>query len=164
MHTGRRYTLFQTMNWSRDLWLGSAIWSAAVTAAYSLLGWTWLAIPWLPVASLATAVAFYLGFKTNQSYDRLWEARKIWGALVNDSRSWTRQVMSWVGRKDRDDPEEAQQLRVRFVHRHLAFVHGLAHHLRGERTELEAALKRFVPQEELQKHLEIGRASCRERV
>ncbi|MFV0530772.1 MAG: bestrophin family protein [Flavobacteriales bacterium] len=45
-------------------------------------------ITWLPVSVIGTAVAFYLGFKNNNSYDRLWEARKIWGGIVNESRTW----------------------------------------------------------------------------
>ena len=44
-------------------------------------------IPWLPISVIGTAVAFYVGFKNNQSYDRMWEARKIWGGIVNDSRT-----------------------------------------------------------------------------
>jgi putative membrane protein len=44
-------------------------------------------IPWLPVSVVGTAVAFYVGFKNNQAYDRMWEARKICGGIVNDSRA-----------------------------------------------------------------------------
>jgi len=47
-----------------------------------------ITIPWLPVSVIGTAVAFYVGFKNNQAYDRMWEARKIWGGIVNDSRAW----------------------------------------------------------------------------
>ncbi|MEL6545849.1 MAG: bestrophin family ion channel, partial [Myxococcota bacterium] len=123
------------MNWSRDLWLGSAIWSAAVTAAYSLLGWTWLAIPWLPVASLATAVAFYLGFKTNQSYDRLWEARKIWGAIVNASRSWAFTARDMVSDQFHGHgevaKEELHRHRETLVRRHVAWMDAFRHQLRS---------------------------------
>lgn len=45
--------------------------------AYVYLKWTIIAIPFLPVATIGTAVAFYVGFKNNASYERLWEARKI---------------------------------------------------------------------------------------
>jgi predicted membrane chloride channel (bestrophin family) len=51
--------------------------------------WQWMVIPWVPVALIGTAEAFYVGFKNNQAYDRLWEARKIWGGIVNSSRSFT---------------------------------------------------------------------------
>ncbi len=38
-----------------------------------------------PLGTIGVAVAFYLGFKNNQSYDRFWEARTIWGGIVNSS-------------------------------------------------------------------------------
>ena len=53
-------------------------------------------IPWLPISVIGTAVAFYVGFKNNQAYDRMWEARKIWGGIVNDSRSWGMLVGSFI--------------------------------------------------------------------
>jgi putative membrane protein len=53
-------------------------------------------IPWLPVSVLDTAVAFYVGFKNNQAYDRMWEARKIWGAIINDSRTWGMMIDSYI--------------------------------------------------------------------
>lgn len=53
-------------------------------------------VPWLPVSVIGTAVAFYAGFKNNQSYDRMWEARKNWGGIVNDSRTWGMMVDGFV--------------------------------------------------------------------
>ena len=53
-------------------------------------------VPWLPVSVIGTAVAFYVGFKNNQAYDRMWEARKIWGGIVNDSRTWGMMVDGFV--------------------------------------------------------------------
>ncbi|MFB1022489.1 MAG: hypothetical protein QMC40_06990 [Vicingaceae bacterium] len=40
------------------------------------------------ISVIGTAVASYVGFKNNQAYDRLWEARKIWGGIVDSSRAW----------------------------------------------------------------------------
>ncbi len=48
-------------------------------------------------AFLGTAISLILSFKLSQSYDRWWEARKIWGAIVNDSRTLVRQVLSFAG-------------------------------------------------------------------
>ncbi|MEM7040575.1 MAG: bestrophin family ion channel, partial [Bacteroidota bacterium] len=42
-----------------------------------------LKIPWVPLTLIGIAVAFYVGFKNNSAYDRTWEARKIWGGIVN---------------------------------------------------------------------------------
>jgi ion channel-forming bestrophin family protein len=41
-----------------------------VSVLYKVVGWHWISIPWLPVSLIGTAVAFYVGFKNNQSYDR----------------------------------------------------------------------------------------------
>jgi len=45
------------------------------------------AIPFLPLSTIGMAAVFYLGFKNNAAYYRFWEARKIWGMIVNYSRS-----------------------------------------------------------------------------
>lgn len=63
------------------------IWCTIVSSVYYFFEWQWMLIPWLPVALVGTAEAFYVGFKNNQAYDRLWEARKIWGSIVNSSRA-----------------------------------------------------------------------------
>lgn len=63
---------------------------------YDYLDWKWVAIPWLPVSLVGTATAFFVGFKNNQSYDRSWEARKVWGAITNHSRSFSAAVRSFT--------------------------------------------------------------------
>lgn len=58
----------------------------------------------LPItAILGTAVSLLLAFRTSQSYDRWWEARKIWGAIVNDSRSFVRQVIQFLPEENKED-------------------------------------------------------------
>jgi putative membrane protein len=52
-----------------------------------------ISIPVAVSAVLGTAIAFFIGFNNNQAYDRWWEARIIWGGLVNDSRSWARSLL-----------------------------------------------------------------------
>lgn len=64
--------------------------------AYKYLDWTWVAIPWLPVSLIGTATAFFVGFKNNQSYDRSWEARKIWGSITNHSRSFAAALRAYT--------------------------------------------------------------------
>lgn len=48
------------------------------TLLFQLLGWTWLSIPWVPIAMIGTGVVFIVGFKNNTAYNRLWEARQIY--------------------------------------------------------------------------------------
>lgn len=71
-------------------------------------------------------MAFYVGFKNNQSYDRMWEARKIWGGIVNDSRSWGMLVDGFVSnlytsRKVSDT--EITEIKRRLVYRHIAWLY-----------------------------------------
>ncbi|WP_231433745.1 MULTISPECIES: bestrophin family ion channel [unclassified Chryseobacterium] len=81
----------------------------------------WISIPWLPVSLVGTAVAFYVGFKNNQSYDRVWEARKIWGAIVNSSRSWGVMVNSYVKNGQYSD-EEIKKIKTNLIYRHIAWL------------------------------------------
>lgn len=75
-------------------------------------------------AILGTAIAFFIGFTNNQAYDRWWEARKVWGMIVNDSRTWARSILTyWKG----SDDSEIEKIMVK---RHLAWLHLLASHLR----------------------------------
>ncbi|MET2531383.1 bestrophin family protein [Ralstonia pseudosolanacearum] len=47
-----------------------------------------------PFSLIGIALAVFLGFRNNASYDRYWEARKLWGQLLNDARSMMRQALT----------------------------------------------------------------------
>ena len=76
------------------IWL--TVWAVGYASIYEFLNLKWFVIPWVPLAVIGTAVAFYVGFKNNSAYDRMWEARKIWGAIVNNSRTWGANVIALV--------------------------------------------------------------------
>lgn len=86
-------------------------------------------IPIAVPAILGTIISLLLAFKSNQAYDRWWEARIVWGAIVNDSRTLVRQVIVFY--KD-DNTDEAQQFRERFAKRQAAWCYALAQSLRGK--------------------------------
>lgn len=92
------------------------------------LGWQWISIPWLPVSLIGTAVAFYVGFKNNQSYDRVWEARKIWGAIVNSSRSWAVMINAYVRKPDGSEAE-IKTIKTTLIYRHIAWLYTLREQL-----------------------------------
>ncbi|MEM9193634.1 MAG: bestrophin family ion channel [Myxococcota bacterium] len=104
-------------------------WAGLVLAAYEWLDWSFLRVPFLPIASIGTAVAFYIGFKNNSAYDRFWEGRKIWGGVVNVSRSWTAGVLSFVAPGHGEDAE-VQAIKQELVYRHVAWVNALRLQLR----------------------------------
>ncbi len=107
--------------------------SIGICSLYTFAGWTFLAIPFVPIATIGTAVAFYVGFKSNSSYDRLWEARRVWGSLVNASRSWSIMVLDYITNRDAPDPlpaNELHQIHHELIYRHLAFMTALRVQLR----------------------------------
>lgn len=90
-------------------------------------------IPFLPLSTIGIAVAFYLGFKNNAAYDRFWEARKIWGGIVNYSRTWGNQVLSFVSDRHANEnisDNELYAAQQRLIYRHLAWINALRLQLR----------------------------------
>jgi putative membrane protein len=108
------------------IWLTA--WVTFVTFCYEFTGWEWLTIPWLPLSVIGTAVAFYIGFKNSQAYDRLWEARKIWGAIVNSSRAWGSTVKAFVSNQFTQDKQTEEALfliRKKLIYRHIGWLYAL---------------------------------------
>lgn len=88
-------------------------------------------IPMEAAAIFSAALSIYLGFRSNNAYERWWEARSIWGLLVNYSRAFTRQVVSFIHSADGSVPEHMlKSIREELVYRHIAFVHALRIFLR----------------------------------
>jgi putative membrane protein len=88
---------------------------------------------------LGTALAFFIGFNNNQAYDRWWEARKVWGTLVNDSRSWARSVLTYATPNDVVSTDAQRTLEERMIKRHIAFIYVLKKTLRKD------ASQEFIP-------------------
>ncbi len=99
-----------------------SLWAATVFSAYYFLGWKHIDIPFQPLSVIGIAVAFYIGFKNSQSYDRFWEGRKIWGGIVNYSRTWANNVLALV-----QDNKETQRI---LIYRHIAWINALRIQLR----------------------------------
>ncbi len=96
-----------------------------------------LAIPFAPVSTMGVAVSFYLGFKNNQSYDRFWEARTAWGGIVNASRNWGNQAMSFVSdfhKKPGLSQSQIHAIQKRLIYRHIAYINALRLQLRKPST------------------------------
>ncbi len=133
--------IFRNIKWSivlRFAWLNLLIFFAWGFLAVFLVHFFEhrginLHIPFLPLSTIGIAVAFYIGFKNNASYDRFWEARKIWGGIVNYSRTWGNQVLSFVTKKDAMgdiSDEELKEVQKTLIYRHIAWLNALRFHLR----------------------------------
>jgi len=88
-----------------------------------------ISIPIAVPTVLGTVISLLLGFRSNQAYDRWWEARHIWGAIVNDSRTFARQLTSFMHNNYEGDA--AQQLCDKMIRRQIAWSYSLGQYLRG---------------------------------
>ncbi|RZL59109.1 MAG: hypothetical protein EOO93_16130 [Pedobacter sp.] len=115
----------------RNTWQVDLIMIASCTVAYLVREYLiahHFEIPSIIPTVLGTAIAFFIGFNNNQAYDRWWEARKVWGALVNDSRSFARNLINYA--------EDDQVTIKRMVYRHIAFLYALKANLRDTVDEI----------------------------
>lgn len=119
-----------------DVWrplLALFVWDVIVTAVYLLAPFT---APPLPLTLFGSALALFLGFRDNSAYQRWWEGRVLWGAMINASRSLARAARSWLP----DDP--ARDLKRTIVLRQIAYVNALRCQLRRQPVDGEV-LKRL---------------------
>ena len=105
---------------------------------YQVLELKWLHLPWLPIALIGTAVAFLVSFKNNASYDRLWEARKIWGGIVNTSRAFSMLINDYITDSNPSSisSAELQDIKRTLVKRHIAWLTAHRYLLRQPKLHL----------------------------
>ena len=99
------------------------IWDCAVTVTYYLLPFH---APELPLTIFGSALALFLGFRSNSSYQRWWEGRVLWGAMINASRNIARAARNFL-----PDPQ-ARDLKREIVKRQIAYVNALRCQLRRQ--------------------------------
>ncbi len=129
---GRGTTLPRT--WLRILLV--TLLAVAVTVANHHFG-ILIELTVAPFTVVGLALSIFLGFRNNTSYDRFWEGRKLWGALVNTARTGARQVLTII---DCDDTRKKQ-----LVYALIGYVHALRLHLRSITNYDE--LEPFLPKE-----------------
>ena len=117
----------------------------AIATAYVFGGWHWLSLPNIPLSIFGGVIGVIVGFRNASAYARWWEARTIWGAIVNDSRTFGREVISMVST---EEEPEASETKRRLVMLQIAYVHALRHHLRGNPPWRDLA--GLIPQDEIQ--------------
>lgn len=125
MYIKRNYGFWMTFNWSKAPFIFGTLYALSIYSVCFFLD-TSIALPWQPISVIGIAVAFYLGFKNNSSYDRTWEARKIWGGIVNHSRTFASAVITFLG-------DEHSTLKKELIYRHLAWLTALRYQLRLSR-------------------------------
>ncbi|MCU0432846.1 MAG: hypothetical protein MUC87_05280 [Bacteroidia bacterium] len=177
MYTARRIPLRIIFPFAWKPVLTFVLYSSAIYVLHTVVGWDHLLLPFLPITLIGTAVAFYIGFKNNSSYERLWEGRRIWGSIVNASRAWGVQVIDYVDSPTGyiSTPEHVTKAHRELIYNHLAYINALRSQLRRKTvweehrpeidilnkigdfhtTHVETELKKFMSEEDarrLSKH------------
>jgi len=105
------------------------LYALLVEIAYINFHFTRISIPIAVPTMLGTILSLLLAFRSNQAYDRWWEARTLWGAIVNDSRTLTRQILNFV--ETPYNSVEALYFKEMFIKRQIAWCYSLGQSLRG---------------------------------
>ncbi|MEL6836250.1 MAG: bestrophin family ion channel [Bacteroidota bacterium] len=133
MYTKKVYKAKDMAYWTRyETFLFLGIVSVFV-ALYQVLDLSWMKIPWTPLALIGTAVAFVIGFQNNSAYGRIWEARKIWGGIVNTSRTLGMYVQDMLTNEHAEIALSEEELRHEvktITYRHIAWMTALRHAMR----------------------------------
>lgn len=147
MYVQRRFPFKNVLVWTKRELIFFIILATVYTILYELIGIKWLQVPFTPVALIGTAVAFMIGFQNNAAYDRIWEARKIWGGIVNTSRSLVITVKDsfYMHRVD-STQDETETLKI-ITHRHIAWITALRYAMRTKKpweTSYESIQKKEI--------------------
>lgn len=137
MLTKKRYSPKEMMVWTRKETAIFILYPTFIVILYHVFGFTFINIPWTPIALVGTAVAFIVGFQNNAAYGRIWEARKIWGGIVNTSRTWGMKTKDMVTNEYTNAPVTNDQLKQEtktLVYRHIAWLTTLRHAMRTRKS------------------------------
>jgi putative membrane protein len=134
MYIQRRFPFKGLISWTKKELIFFLTLSTVFTVLFEVLDIKWLQVPLTPVGLIGTAVAFMIGFQNNAAYDRIWEARKIWGGIVNSSRSLIITVKdSFYLHEPNSNNEEKDELKI-ITHRHIAWLTTLRYAMRTKKT------------------------------
>jgi putative membrane protein len=129
----KRAKLSTLLNYvGRPLWALFAF-DVIVAVAYVFGRATWLALPDVPLSIFGGVIGVLASFRNSSAYARWWEARTIWGAIVNNSRSFAREVLSMIAAPEAGEAVQCElgQTKRELVILQIAYVHALRNQLRG---------------------------------
>jgi putative membrane protein len=136
MYIKRIYPILGMMKWTRWETMLFFVIALIPTILFEVFELTWLQIPWTPIALVGTALAFVIGFQNNAAYGRIWEARKIWGGIVNTSRTWGMKIKAMVTNEHSDNPVSEDLLKKEIktlTYRHIAWMTALRYAMRQKK-------------------------------
>ncbi|HMF78883.1 MAG TPA: bestrophin family ion channel [Bryobacteraceae bacterium] len=121
----------------------------AITIGYVVYRQEWLSIPQLPLGLAGAALTVFLAFRIKAAYDRWWEARTLWGGLVNWSRTLARRCQVFLNPASGGEDEAAMDdFQQRMTYLQIAYVHALRSHLRQH--DCFSELPRWLNEDEME--------------
>lgn len=136
MYTRRIFRIQEVALWTRFETLFFFSYATLWVALYFFMDLQWFKVPWTAIALIGTAVSFVIGFQNNSVYGRIWEARKIWGGIVNTSRTFGMFVQDMLTNeyaKEQFSEEEIRKNQVALTYRHIAWMTALRYSMRDEK-------------------------------
>lgn len=112
---------------------------------------TAITLPFSISAILGSALAIFIAFRNNSSYSRWWEARTLWGGIINSSRVLARLIITFTdshSHQQNYEKELSEQFKKEMIYKVIAWVHALRLHLRKQDNWHE--LKPFLSAQEFE--------------
>lgn len=133
MYTRNVYHLKEVALWTRFETFFFLAFITALVALYFFFDLHWFRIPWAVISLIGIAVSFVIGFQNNSVYGRIWEARKIWGGIVNTSRTIGVYAQDMLSNEHTpsDIPHENIQKEIKAItYRHIGWITALRYSMR----------------------------------
>lgn len=131
-------------------------WSIAIWCSFYFIKLESLALSFTPIGVLGSALAIFVAFRNNSAYGRWWEARKLWGGIVNSSRVLSRLIITFTDSHSHQENYNGQRSEIfkkELVYNCIAWVHTLRLHLRKQESWQE--VKPFLNDEEFEEFLKF---------
>jgi putative membrane protein len=129
--TKRLKFMIQGLGWAL---LGLLAWDIFIVFDYKVLSLGWVGSSNVPLGAYGALIGLIVGFRNSSAYGRWWEARTLWGAIVNRSRTFARQVLTTMSPNEGaacGDEAEVVATQRELVLYQVAYVHALRQQLRG---------------------------------
>jgi putative membrane protein len=136
MYTRNVYKIKEVVLWTRYETCFFLAFSSALVSLYFFLDLNWFKIPWTAIALIGTAVSFVIGFQNNSVYGRIWEARKIWGGIVNTSRTFGVFAQDMLTKEHTNGAVSDEQIKQEIktlTYRHIGWLTALRYSMRLSR-------------------------------
>ena len=117
-------------------------WAAAVWLLFHFTQWKEMALNFTPIGVLGSALAIFVAFRNNSAYARWWEARTLWGGIVNSSRVLARLVVTFTdshAHQPNYDKQRSENFKKSLIYKQIAWSHALRLQLRGQNNWQELA-------------------------